>query len=167
MSDAADSFRGTDTVSIVGVADCCSVGLCKGLKLTSLLPSERMTEIRRGVALCIIGDGVVTYCGKLILPCCITVGICNTVLRQDITVVVASERITVGEILLPPTVSSLKGKNVTVRLEKSTNGERSCYVPASIAFGHPNADLSGIFLKPLKNFDIFLSINQSTTSIFV
>ena len=26
-------------------------------------------------------------------------------------------------------------------------------MPASIAFGHPNADLSGIFLKPLRDWD--------------
>ena len=102
MSDAADGFRGTDTISIVGV----SIRV-KGLKLTSLFPCERMTEVRRGVALCIVGDGVVTYCGELILPCCITVCVSLAVLRQDITVVIVSERITVGEILLPPTVYSL------------------------------------------------------------
>ena len=28
-----------------------------------------------------------------------------------------------------------------------------CYVLASIAFGHPYADLSGIFLKPLRAWD--------------
>ena len=28
--------------------------------------------------------------------------------------------------------------------------KRNCYVPASIAFGHPNTDLSGVFLKPLR-----------------
>jgi len=35
---------------------------------------------------------------------------------------------------------------------------RICYVPASIAFGHPNADLSGIFLKPFKG----LGLSQQT-----
>ena len=133
MSDAADGFRGTDTISIVGV----SIRV-KGLKLTSLFPSERMTEICCRVTLCIVGDGIVIYCGELILPCCITVGICDTVLCQDITVVIVSERITVGEILLPPTVSSLKGNFVTIRLknlEHLPQGEWNCYVPASIAFG--------------------------------
>ena len=133
MSDAADSLTCSDAVCVVGISI-----TVKGLKLTSLFPCERMTEVRRGVALCIIGDGVVTYCGELILPCCITVGICDTVLCQDITVVIVSERITVGEILLPPTVSSLKGNFVTIRLknlEHLPQGEWNCYVPASIAFG--------------------------------
>ena len=35
-----------------------------------------------------------------------------------------------------------------LRVSRATDRECNCPIPASIAFGHPNTDLSGIFLKP-------------------
>ena len=55
-----------------------------------------------------IAEITCAYLDKLIFPYAVVL-VGYTVLRQDITVVVVSERITVGEILLPPTVSSLNG----------------------------------------------------------
>ena len=65
-------------------------------------------------------------------------------------------RVTVGGREVPPTVSSLKGKKASLNFKYSQNVyilQAACCVPASIAFGHPNADLSGIFLKPLRAWD--------------
>ena len=38
-------------------------------------------------------------------------------------------------------------------LSIKTENSPLSFVPASIAFGHPNADLSGTFLKPLRDWD--------------
>ena len=43
------------------------------------------------------------------------------------------------------------GKNFLEGYQSSIRVTR--IIPASIAFGHPNADLSGIFLKPLRAWD--------------
>ena len=40
-------------------------------------------------------------------------------------------------------------RDVVFRWFTCRKREYNCYVPASIAFGHPNTDLSGISLKPL------------------
>ena len=53
VSDAADGLACSDAVGIVGI--CIRV---KGLELSALFPRERMTEIGRRVALCIVGDSL-------------------------------------------------------------------------------------------------------------
>ena len=76
-----------------------------------------MTEVIGRVALCVVGDGIVAYCGKFILPSRITISICDIILSEDITVVVIYQRITVEGRLIPSTVSSLGSENVTINLE--------------------------------------------------
>ena len=58
------------------------------------------------------------------------------------TLLCAQERLSPSCALLFRTVPAEKA-NVTAQYQ----------VPASIAFGHPNTDLSGIFLKPLRVWD--------------
>lgn len=64
-------------------------------------------------------------------------------------------RVTVGGREVPPTVSSLKGKNVShnfVNSQKCLQAKNGiCYVPVSIADGLPR-HLSGKLLKPLRNW---------------
>ena len=61
-------LTGTNTICIVGVGI-----TIKRLKLTSLFPSQRVTEVRGGVTLSIISDGLTVITGEKVLPLCITV----------------------------------------------------------------------------------------------
>ena len=59
MLDTANCFGRPDSVCIVGV----SVSI-KRFKLSSLFPSQSMTEVGCRVALCIVGNGLVTILCK-------------------------------------------------------------------------------------------------------
>ena len=64
MLNAVNGLAGTDAVGIVSIVDDRSVRLNEPLKLPPLFPSQRMTQILNGVALCIVGDGLAINVGK-------------------------------------------------------------------------------------------------------
>ena len=70
MHDAVHSLGGTNPVGIVGV-----LGIIKGLELSALLPSQRMTEIACRVALCVVGDGRISYLCQQVFPLFVAVSI--------------------------------------------------------------------------------------------
>ena len=82
MLNAVYSLARSDTVCIVGLGV-----VVKGLKLTSLLPSQSMAEILNRVALSIVLNIISVIGLKKITPSSI-VEIFLTVLRDDITVVI-------------------------------------------------------------------------------
>ena len=68
------SLTRSDAVGIVGV-----LGIIKGLELSALFPSQRMTEIACRVALCVVGDRLTIARDEQILPCAV-VGVSLAVL---------------------------------------------------------------------------------------
>jgi hypothetical protein len=68
--NTVDRLARSDAVCVV------SIGIAvKRLELATLFPSESMTQIRNGITLCVVGDGLITNCGRLILPDTVAVGI--------------------------------------------------------------------------------------------
>ena len=95
MENTVDLLAGSDAVCVVGVLD-----IVKLLKLASLFPSQRMTEIIGRVALRIIGYRLTVIRGKEILPSIVAVYVAdlgcfcnlaifvNNALSRNVTVVV-------------------------------------------------------------------------------
>ena len=75
MLDSIYSLTRSDPVGIVGV-----LGIVKGLELSALLPSQRMTEIACRVALCVVGDGLAVAGGQQVFPYAVDVGVSLAVL---------------------------------------------------------------------------------------
>ena len=75
MLDSIYSLTRSDPVGIVGV-----LGIVKGLELSALLPSQRMTEIACRVALCVVGDGLAVAGGQQVFPYAVAVGVSLAVL---------------------------------------------------------------------------------------
>ena len=75
MLDSIYSLTRSDAVGIVGV-----LGIIKGLELSALFPSQRMTEIACRVALCIVGNGLAVAGGQQVFPYAVAVGVSLAVL---------------------------------------------------------------------------------------
>ena len=83
MLNTADRLARSDAVRIVGIGV-----IVKGLKLTTLFPSQSVTEVLNRVTLNIVLDSLSIKAGEQVFPRCITVGISLTVLFDDVTIVV-------------------------------------------------------------------------------
>ena len=88
MENAVNRLARSDAVCIVGIGVA-----VKGLELSSLFPCQRVSEIRSGVALCIVSYRLAIKGCEQILPSCIAVGVSLAVLFNDIAVVVILHRV--------------------------------------------------------------------------
>ena len=75
MLNPINRLARSDAICIVGV-----LGIVKGLELSALLPSQRMTEIACRVALCVVGDGLAVAGGQQVFPYAVAVGVSLAVL---------------------------------------------------------------------------------------
>ena len=72
MLNAVYGLTCSYTVCVICICD-----IIELFKLTSLFPSQSMTEIRGGVALCVVLTDLATKTSEKILPLCITVDVCG------------------------------------------------------------------------------------------
>ena len=77
MLDTANCFGRPDSVRIV----CVSVSI-KRLQLSSLFPSQCVPEVGCRVALCIVGNGLVTVLCKQVFPSAVNIHICDTFVNK-------------------------------------------------------------------------------------